>query len=120
VREKTAAGAFLAQFYGGVENILKRIGRFHGIAMPRGDTWHLDLFNMFSDPPTPPLPILLDKELKAGLTPFRKFRHVVHHGYGFQLEWELMLPGIKAIEAIFQKLKAVIIAYLSNLENALQ
>ena len=25
VREKTAAGAFLAQFYGGVENVLKRI-----------------------------------------------------------------------------------------------
>ena len=29
VREKTAASAFLAQFYGGIENILKRICRYH-------------------------------------------------------------------------------------------
>ena len=30
IREKTAAAAFMAQFYGGVENILKRICRFNG------------------------------------------------------------------------------------------
>lgn len=29
VREKTAAASFLAQFYGGVENILKRIQRYY-------------------------------------------------------------------------------------------
>jgi len=115
VREKTSAGAFLAQFYGGVENILKRICRFHDIPIPRGDTWHLDLFNMFYDPPTLNLPLLFDKELKASLIPFRKFRHLAHHGYGFQLEWERMLPGIEAIEKIFQKLRVRIVACLTNL-----
>jgi len=118
VREKTAAGAFLAQFYGGVENILKRICRFHGIPVPMGDTWHLDLFNMFGDPPTMTLPLLFDRELKANLIPFRKFRHLVHHGYGFQLEWERMLPGIEAIEEIFQKLRVRIIAYLIILNQS--
>ncbi|MGD0586181.1 MAG: hypothetical protein ABSA86_10490, partial [Oryzomonas sp.] len=43
VREKTAAAAFLAQFYGGIENILKRIHRYHGIPMPTGDSWHTDV-----------------------------------------------------------------------------
>ncbi|MEW5818505.1 MAG: hypothetical protein AB1798_24330 [Spirochaetota bacterium] len=117
VREKTAAGAFLSQFYGGVENILKRICRFYGIPIPMGDTWHIDLFNMFSDPPTPPLPLLFDKEFKASLTSFRKFRHLVHHGYGVQLEWDRMLPGIVAIEEVFQKFKVLITTYLTSLDQ---
>ena len=37
VREKTAAAAFLAQFYSGIENILKRISRFHNIPLPSGE-----------------------------------------------------------------------------------
>jgi hypothetical protein len=117
IREKTAASAFLAQFYGGMENILKRICRFHNIPLPQGDTWHLDLFNMFCDPLTPPLPLLFDKGLKAELIPFRKFRHLVHHGYGIQLEWERMLPGIESVEEIFQKLKAIIIVYVDRLSG---
>lgn len=38
VRERTAAAAFLAQFYGGVENVMKRLCRFHGVALPVGET----------------------------------------------------------------------------------
>lgn len=44
VREKTAAAAFLAQFYNGVENILKRICNYHSLPLPTGDTWHVELF----------------------------------------------------------------------------
>jgi hypothetical protein len=47
VREKTAAAAFLAQFYSGVENILKRLCRFHGVNLPSGETWHVELFQRF-------------------------------------------------------------------------
>jgi hypothetical protein len=115
VREKTAAGAFLAQFYGGVENILKRICRYKGVQIPRGETWHLDLFNMFCDPPTPPLPLIFDKDFKNSLASFRKFRHAVHHGYGFQLEWERMLPGIEVVEDIFKKFRDLIIEYLEKI-----
>jgi hypothetical protein len=84
VREKTAAAAFLAQFYGGIENILKRIHRYHGIPMPTGESWHADVFKRFCSPPYAVFPVLFDDELAAKLAPFRKFRHVVHHGYGFQ------------------------------------
>ena len=114
VRERAAAGAFLAQFYGGVENILKRICRFHSVPIPRGETWHVDLFNMFCYPAMSPLPLLFDEGLKSKLAPFRKFRHVVHHGYGFQLEWERMLPGIIIIEDIFNVFKKVVNGYLER------
>lgn len=56
VRENTAAAAFLAQFYNGLENILKRISYFHNIPMPIGENWHVELFQRFSAPAYPALP----------------------------------------------------------------
>jgi hypothetical protein len=85
VLEKTAAAAFLAQFYNGVENILKRLSRYHNIAIPSGETWHVELFQLYCSPIKPNLPILLDKAISIALAPNRRFRHVAFHGYGFQL-----------------------------------
>ncbi len=95
VREKTAAAAFLAQFYTGIENFLKRLSRFHGVELPAGETWHLELFERFRHPGQPPLLALFDEALARQLGPFRRFRHVVHHGYGFQLEWDRMQAGVE-------------------------
>ena len=102
VRERTAAASFLAQFYGGVENILKRIHRFYNTPLPVGDTWHLDLFNRFCHPGHDVLPLLFDQNLASALSPFRKFRHVVHHGYGFQIEWEMMSKGLETLEFVYR------------------
>ena len=100
VREKTAAAAFLAQFYSGIENILKRLSRFHAVELPAGENWHLDLFKRFCPPAQPPLPMLFDEALAWQLGPFRRFRHVVHHGYGFQIEWDRMREGLGQAGAI--------------------
>ena len=51
VLEKTAASAFLAQFYSGIENILKRISRYSNVPLPSGEIWHVELFRRFCDPP---------------------------------------------------------------------
>jgi len=117
VREKTAAAAFLAQFYNGVENIFKRISRFHAVPLPTGDTWHVDLFKRFCFPPQEPLPALLDDPLASDLAPFRKFRHVVYHGYGFQLEWNRMAEGIASVEDVFSRFKSRLVDYLRTLES---
>lgn len=115
VREKTAAAAFLAQFYGGIENILKRIHRYHGIPMPTGDSWHTDVFKRFCDPSYSPFPVLFDDELASNLSPFRKFRHVVHHGYGFQLDWERMKEGLGMVENVLSLFTASVTDYLTKL-----
>jgi ribonuclease HepT-like protein len=117
VREKTAGAAFIAQFYGGVENILKRIHRYYGVPMPIGDSWHIEMFLRFCNPAFSPLPKLLDDSLAADLAPFRKFRHVVHHGYGFQLEWERMKDGLQAVENVHGRLVAVLTEYLQKLPS---
>lgn len=116
-RERTAAAAFMAQFYGGVENILKRICRYHGISLPTGDKWHLDLFKRFCDPSHKSLPMLFDKSLELPMAAFRKFRHVAYHSYGLQLDWNRMLEGIAMIQNVFQQFNSNLSEYLKGLET---
>ncbi len=115
VREKTAAAAFLAQFYNGIENILKRISRYHGIPLPVGETWHVDLFQRFCSPSHPDLPALLDDALASALAPYRRFRHVVFHGYGFQLDWSRMVEGVTNVQEVFSQVKARLFDYLETI-----
>jgi len=117
VREKTAAAAFLAQFYNGVENILKRISRYHNVTIPSGETWHVDLFQQYCSPIKPDLPTLLDKPMSSALAPYRRFRHVAFHGYGFQLEWERMAEGVAMIQNVFSQLKSQLSDYLESIKD---
>jgi hypothetical protein len=116
MRDKTAAAAFLAQFYGGIENILKRISRFYNVSLPAGNLWHVELFKRFCDPQVKPLPLLFDKALSEDLAPFRKFRHVVHHGYGFQLDWDRMKEGIEKSQLVFSRFKTNIENYITTVK----
>lgn len=104
-REKMAAAGYLAQFYNGVENILKRMSRFYHVSLPSTDTWHIDLFSRFCEPSQEPLPCLFDAALASDLTGFRKFRHVFYHGYGFLLDWQRMKEGIDKSEDILERFK---------------
>ncbi len=115
VREKTAAAAFLAEFYSGIENILKRICVYNNRSLPTGDTWHIELFQFFCSPPQPPLPALFDDELAAELKSFRKFRHVFFHGYGFYMDWDRMQHGVATVEHLLGMLKAKLDEYLTGL-----
>lgn len=116
MRDKTAAAAFLAQFYGGIENILKRISRFYNVGLPTGNLWHVELFKRFCNPPFESLPIIFDKALSESLAPYRKFHHVVHHGYGFQLDWDRMKEGIERTDAIYALFKTSIENYIKTLK----
>lgn len=115
IREKTAAAAFLAQFYGGIENILKRVSYFNTIPMPSGDNWHVDLFKRFCPPAYKHLPLLFDESMASDMAPFRKFRHVVYHSYGFQLDWNRMREGIEKVEDVYSRFTSKLLAYLQTL-----
>ena len=117
VREKTAGAAFLSEFYNGIENILKRISYFYGVALPGGDTWHLDLFKRFCKPSFEPLPVFFDQALETALSPFRKFRHVFFHGYGFYMEWDRMRDGIATVDEVFIRFEIKLQEFLQTLES---
>ncbi|MBK7897033.1 MAG: hypothetical protein IPJ90_19540 [Anaerolineaceae bacterium] len=117
IREKTAAAAFLAQFYNGIENILKRICVFYEVPLPDGNNWHVVLFKMFSSPSQLPLPTLFDDKLAETLAPYRRFRHVVFHSYGFQLEWNKMVHGIEEITPVFTRFKEMINQFITSIDQ---
>lgn len=116
-REVAAGGLFLANFYNGVENVLKRVWLFHGLPLPSGEAWHVELFKGFCHPVRGALPCLLDPALEADLAPFRRFRHVVFHAYGVRLRWDHMRPGLEAAGGIFHRFKARVEGYLQTLET---
>jgi hypothetical protein len=47
---------------------------------------------------------------------FRKFRHVVFHGYGFQLDWDRMKEGSANIDDVYSRFKANLFDYLDKIE----
>ena len=114
VREQTAAAAFLAQFYNGVESILKRICLYHDVPLPTGETWHVDLFKRFCSPGDPNLPQLFNDELASALSPYRRFRHVAFHSYGFQFDWERMSEGVEQTEEVYQRFRKSLAGYLQT------
>ena len=116
-REKTAAAAFLAQFYNGIENILKRIYRYCGISVPTGESWHVELFQSFCFPSHPDLPQLFDQDLASALAPYRRFRHVAFHSYGFHLEWSRMVTGVENVKNIFEQIKSNISDYMRSIDG---
>ncbi len=117
VREMAAAGLFLANYYNGIENILKRICRYHEVTIPSGGDWHVELAKAFCQPPQEQLPALLDQQLAEEMAPYRQFRHVVHHGYGFRLRWNDMLPGIERAADIFSAFWKMVEAHLRQIES---
>ena len=106
VREKAATAAFLADFYTGIENILKRISCCYGVPMPAGDDWHVELFGRFCEPGFQGLPVIFDAEQKKSLAKYRQFRHVVRHGYAMQLDWERMAEGVAKAAVAYAGFKA--------------
>jgi hypothetical protein len=115
VREKAAAAAFLGQFYNGIENILKRICRYHNVPLPTGETWHTELFRRFCSPAYADLPLLFDEPLAAALAPYRRFRHVAFHSYGFQLDWSRMAEGVANVRTVFEQVKQSLSDYLESI-----
>ncbi|MBI5326733.1 MAG: hypothetical protein HZB80_00315 [Deltaproteobacteria bacterium] len=83
--------------------------------LPTGDAWHIELFKRFCEPSYKPLPAIFDESLSLDMSPFRKFRHVVYHGYGFQLDWERMKEGLGNIDEVFSIFKAKLINYMRTL-----
>jgi hypothetical protein len=85
------------------------------MTLPTGKTWQMDLFKRFCIPSYRPLPELFDEFLASGLPPYRRFRHVFHHSYSFELEWERMKEGIEKAPHLFVLFKETVLKYSQGL-----
>ena len=60
------------------------------------------------------LPLLFDGPLAVALAPYRRFRHVAFHSYGFQLNWNRMAEGVSKVPTVFEQLKQRLSDYLQS------
>jgi uncharacterized protein YutE (UPF0331/DUF86 family) len=105
------AASYIAQCYGGIESILKRIVRNRNIELPSGGGWHIELLKMFREDKGPPLG-MLDENLFSKLSLMRKFRHVVQHGYGFQLDRAMVSAALEDAPKVVEEFLATLDCFL--------
>ena len=103
--ERAGAALILSQYYNGIENILKRICRASKSKMPTGENSHVELFELFVEERGAGFPVLFPPSIRQGYIELRRFRHYVHHGYAFQLEWERLTKGISTLRALFDEFR---------------
>jgi hypothetical protein len=96
-----AAGAYLANLYTGVENILKRIVKFRHLSLPEGPNWHVSLLRMFGPSAGENLPLLIDEDLLNSMGPYLGFRHLLMHGYAIMLRWDRLGPNLERANSVF-------------------
>ena len=107
------AASYIAQCYGGIESILKRIVRNQNIDLPAGGEWHIELLKMFRQKTGTPLGIL-DETLFSKLSLMRKFRHVVFHGYGFNLDREMVAAALNDAPTVVSDFLSALDSYLAQ------
>jgi predicted nucleotidyltransferase len=80
----------LAETYSGAENLMLRIAKSLNEPIPAGKAWHKELLDQLSNEIPNARPALFNKDTIELLDEFRRFRHVVHHVYSFEYDWEQM------------------------------
>jgi uncharacterized protein YutE (UPF0331/DUF86 family) len=107
VIELAAVGAFLHNFYNGIENILKQTLKQKNIQFARTENWHKELLNLSVSHG------IISESLSDELYEYLTFRHFFVHAYGFMLEEA-------PLEALANNIPAIWSRFLSEIEDSLR
>jgi len=97
--ELAGVATLLSNFYNGVENILKQSYKNLSLELPAGSAWHQDLVTGAVQEN------ILSKGLADKIKEYLTFRHVVAHGYAFNLDPERFQELANNVSEIFEKFK---------------
>lgn len=112
--ELAAIGAYLCNFYNGIENTLKRIAKAYQVNIPGGENWHIALLEIFREQGVSNLPPLMDKEMMDDLDAFRGFRHLFVHGYAILLRWDKLKPNVENARPVYEKFQKRIFSHITR------
>jgi len=98
VFQKAAITQLVAQFYNGIENILKIMCKYKNHTIPYGSHSHIELFNLFIEKNPLGNPILFTNIICDDFIGIRKFRHFAIHGYAFKIKWEYIKPSLERLK----------------------
>ena len=107
VIELAAVGAFLHNFYNGIENILKQTLKQKNIQFARTENWHKELLNLSVSHG------IITESLSDELYEYLTFRHFFVHAYGFMLEEA-------PLEVLANNIPKIWSCFLSEIENSLR
>jgi hypothetical protein len=99
LRDLRGIASNLADIYQGAEIAMQRIARATGEGLPSGREWHRELLEQMGREVTGVRPAVFRADTRAALEPFRSFRHLARHRYGFDLEWAEMEPLLASAES---------------------
>ncbi len=100
-----AAAVHLQHFYTSLETIFKRVIKEFEGSMPHGESWHQELLELVFIEIENVRPPLISESIKKELSELRRFRHVVRHGYEYDLDWNQIQPLIESLDKIIPRLK---------------
>ncbi len=112
--EAAAVGAMLHSFYGGVENIFKRITLAMDGQLPRGEAWHTQLLEAVASS-GPRRGAVISPALMRRLKEYLAFRHVFRSVYAFLLTWDRMAPLAANCEETLRLLEQELEAFVKTL-----
>jgi uncharacterized protein YutE (UPF0331/DUF86 family) len=111
VVELAGIGAFLHNFYNGVENILKQILNSQGIQILRTDSWHQDLLIQAKDTG------IISESTKKQLAEYLAFRHFFSHAYGFTLDEKELMLLVGKVFRVYSTFKTEIDSFLHKTKS---
>lgn len=111
--ELVALAAILHSFYGGIENIFKRIALEIDFSVPSGMFSHSDLLNQMARS-IDLRPVIISEELRQRLNAYLDFRHVFRHAYAFDLKWRKMRDLVLQCEETLDRLDSELQAFFGT------
>ena len=60
---------------------------------------------------------LFDEALASALAPYRRFRHIAFHEYGFRIDWNRMAAGVTGVADVFSQFKGSLSEYLDRIND---
>ena len=96
--ELAASGAFLQNFYNGIENILKRALILKDVILKQEPAWHKKLLEESVKQR------IISEEIHEKLLAYLSFRHFFNHGYSFRLKQSELLVLMKNASSIYAEL----------------
>ena len=107
----SALAALLHAFYGGIENVLKRIATEVDGRTPGGESWHRELLEAMTVS-TGRRAAVISEGLGDSLSEYLQFRHFFRHAYTFELRWDKMRSLVLGCEATLVKLEGELNKFL--------
>lgn len=97
--ELAGISILLSNFYNGVENILKQVFKKLSLELPTGSAWHQNLLTNAVNKN------IISKNLGNKIKEYMSFRHVVAHGYSFNLKPKRLQELTANASTIFKNFK---------------